>query len=111
MSQCPGSQHLLLPAAGGEYVSLRAAFGEVPGFLYVFNSFLVGGASISAYGAWYTLALAVGATWLAVVLIIDAVISPAGTGIVYLGTTARLSYALGDDDLAEGITRLQKLFS
>src|SRR5690242_2124945 len=41
----------LLPDAGGEYVYLRAAFGEVPGFLYVFNSFLVGGASISAYGA------------------------------------------------------------
>jgi basic amino acid/polyamine antiporter, APA family len=41
----------LLPRAGGEYVYLRAAFGEVPGFLYVFNSFLVGGASISAYGA------------------------------------------------------------
>ena len=41
----------LLPGAGGEYVYLRAAFGEVPGFLYVCNSFLVGGASISAYGA------------------------------------------------------------
>ena len=41
----------LLPHAGGEYVYLRAAFGEVPGFLYVFNSFVVGGASISAYGA------------------------------------------------------------
>jgi APA family basic amino acid/polyamine antiporter len=41
----------MLPQAGGEYVYLRAAFGEVPGFLYVFNSFLVGGASISAYGA------------------------------------------------------------
>ena len=41
----------LLPNAGGEYVYLRAAFGEIPGFLYVFNSFLVGGASISAYGA------------------------------------------------------------
>jgi basic amino acid/polyamine antiporter, APA family len=41
----------LLPDAGGEYVYLRAAFGEVPGFLYVCNSFLVGGASISAYGA------------------------------------------------------------
>ena len=41
----------LLPHAGGEYVYLRAAFGEVPGFLYVFNSFLVGGASIAAYGA------------------------------------------------------------
>ena len=52
----------------------------------------------SDYGAWYTLALAVGATWLATVLIIDAVISPAGTGIVYLGTSARLSYALGEED-------------
>ncbi len=41
----------LLPQAGGEYVYLRAAYGEIPGFLYVFNSFLVGGASISAYGA------------------------------------------------------------
>lgn len=36
----------LPPQAGGEYVYLRAAFGEVPGFLYVFNSFIVGGASI-----------------------------------------------------------------
>ncbi len=51
----------------------------------------------SDYGAWYTLALAVGATWLAVILIIDAVISPSGTGIVYLGTSARLSYALGEE--------------
>jgi amino acid transporter len=51
----------------------------------------------SDYGAWYTLALAVGATWLAVILIIDAVISPAGTGIVYVGTSARLSYALGEE--------------
>jgi basic amino acid/polyamine antiporter, APA family len=41
----------LLPHAGGEYVYLRAAYGEVPGFLYVFNSFLVGGASIAAFGA------------------------------------------------------------
>ena len=55
------------------------------------------GGSSSNYGAWYTLALAVGASWLATVLIIDAVISPAGTGIVYVGTTARLSYALGEE--------------
>ena len=41
----------LLPDAGGEYVYLRAAFGEVPGFLYACNSFLLGGASIAAYGA------------------------------------------------------------
>ncbi|HEX2805878.1 MAG TPA: APC family permease [Kineosporiaceae bacterium] len=55
------------------------------------------GGDPSDYGAWYTLALAVGAGWLATVLIIDAVISPAGTGIVYLGTSARLSYALGEE--------------
>src|SRR5664279_5136552 len=55
------------------------------------------GGDPSDYGAWYTLALAVGATWLAVILIIDAVVSPAGTGIVYVGTTARLSYALGEE--------------
>lgn len=41
----------LLPDAGGEYVFLRTAFGEVPGFLYACNSFVLGGASIAAYGA------------------------------------------------------------
>jgi basic amino acid/polyamine antiporter, APA family len=41
----------LLPDAGGEYVYLRAAYGEVPGFLYACNSFVLGGASIAAYGA------------------------------------------------------------
>ena len=55
------------------------------------------GADPSDFGAWYTLALAVGAGWLAKVLIIDAVISPAGTGVVYVGATARLSYALGEE--------------
>jgi amino acid transporter len=61
------------------------------------------GKNPSDYGAWYTLALAVGATWLAVILIIDAVLSPAGTGIVYVGTTARLSYALGEEREMPGI--------
>lgn len=46
------------------------------------------------YGAYYTLALGIGATWLAGLLIIDAVISPTGTGIVYVGTSARMTYAL-----------------
>src|SRR5256714_1059959 len=31
----------LLPEAGGEYVYLRAAFGEIPGFLYACNSFVL----------------------------------------------------------------------
>lgn len=53
--------------------------------------------NVSDFGAWYTVALAVGVTWLAKVLLIDAIVSPAGTGIVYVGTTARLSYALGEE--------------
>jgi amino acid transporter len=55
------------------------------------------GGDASNYGAWYTLALAAGATWLGVVLIIDAIVSPGGTGLVYLGTTARISYAIGEE--------------
>jgi amino acid transporter len=55
------------------------------------------GTDPSAYGAWYTLALAVGAGWLAKVILADAVISPAGTGVVYVAASARLSYALGEE--------------
>ena len=55
------------------------------------------GTTASAYGAWYTLALVLGIGWLAKVLLIDAVISPAGTGVVYVATAARLSYALGEE--------------
>ncbi|MEO8843943.1 MAG: APC family permease [Kofleriaceae bacterium] len=51
----------------------------------------------SAYGAWYTLALALGIGWLAKMLLVDAIISPAGTGVIYVGTSARLSYALGQE--------------
>ena len=55
------------------------------------------GTDPSDFGAWYTLALAVGAGWLAKILIVDAVISPAGSGVVYIGASARLSYALGEE--------------
>src|SRR5689334_10932725 len=65
------------------------------------------GTDPSDYGAWYTLALAVGAGWLAKVLIIDAVISPAGTGVVYVATTARLSYALGEErEMPSSLTKI-----
>jgi len=55
------------------------------------------GTAPSAYGAWYTLALVLGLGWLANVLLVDAIISPAGTGVIYVGTSARLSYALGEE--------------
>lgn len=61
------------------------------------------------FGPYYTLALAAGAGWLAVILLIDAVVSPGGTGLIYLGTSARLSYALGEDDaISDKLTETNK---
>jgi amino acid transporter len=43
------------------------------------------------------------------VLLIDAVISPAGTGLVYVGTSARLSYALGEEEvLPDKLTQVNR---
>lgn len=50
---------------------------------------------IGAYGPYATLAAKAGLGWLSTLLIIDSVISPAGTGLVYTGTSSRLSYGLG----------------
>ncbi len=50
---------------------------------------------VSAYGPYATLATQAGLGWLSTLLIIDAVVSPAGTGLVYIGTSSRLSYGLG----------------
>ncbi|MGH3375868.1 MAG: APC family permease [Actinoallomurus sp.] len=47
------------------------------------------------FGPYATLATGAGAAWLAWMLYADAVISPAGTGLVYTATSSRLSYALG----------------
>jgi basic amino acid/polyamine antiporter, APA family len=41
----------LLPHAGGEYVYLRTAYGQIPGFLFACNGFVLGGAVLAAYGA------------------------------------------------------------
>jgi amino acid transporter len=46
------------------------------------------------FGPYATLATSLGLGWLAVILYFDAFISPAGTGLVYMGTSARLSFAL-----------------
>jgi amino acid transporter len=48
-----------------------------------------------SFGPYYTLATQAGLGWLATLLIIDSVVSPAGTGLVYLGTSSRISYGLG----------------
>ncbi|MDQ2838021.1 MAG: APC family permease [Actinomycetota bacterium] len=59
------------------------------------------------FGPYHDLAIAAGAGWLAAMLVIDAVISPAGTGLVYVGTSSRLSYALGEEDeLPNALTKV-----
>jgi len=55
------------------------------------------------FGPYATLAIAAGAGWLAYVLYVDAFISPAGTGLIYVGTSARLTYALGRDKQIPGV--------
>jgi amino acid transporter len=60
---------------------------------------------VGDYGPYYTLAISAGIAWLAVVLLVDAIISPGGTGLIYIGTTARISYALG---LPNALTRLSR---
>ncbi len=49
----------------------------------------------NSYGPYAALASGLGLGWLAVILYIDAFLSPAGTGLVYSGSSARVSYALG----------------
>src|SRR5215217_7639885 len=46
-------------------------------------------------GPFAGLAAAAGLGWLALLLYIDALISPGGTGLIYIGASSRLSFALG----------------
>jgi amino acid transporter len=55
---------------------------------------------VGDFGPYATLATGAGAAWLASLLYVDAFISPAGTGLLYVGTSSRLSYALGREKTA-----------
>jgi len=48
-----------------------------------------------SFGPYATLATSAGLCWLSTLLIIDSVVSPAGTGLIYIGTSSRISYGLG----------------
>jgi len=59
------------------------------------------------FGPYASLAITAGAGWLAALLYIDAVISPAGTGLIYVATSSRLSYALGREKaLPTGLAKI-----
>jgi len=85
------------------YVLLQIAFiGALPpdavahGWAHIGTSFTGGLDHLAAtYGPLAALASAMGLTWLAVLLYIDAFISPADTGLIYTTVTARISYAMG----------------
>jgi amino acid transporter len=47
------------------------------------------------FGPFAALATALGLGWLAVLLYTDAIVSPGGTGLIYTGASARLTFALG----------------
>src|ERR1700754_4964711 len=61
------------------------------------------------FGPYATLATTLGLGWLAVILYVDAFISPSGTGLVYIGASARLAYALGHSgQVPRSVARISK---
>lgn len=85
------------------YIALQVAFiGALPpsalanGWEHIGVTFSGGLADKAiAFGPLATLATTLGLTWLAILLYIDAFVSPADTGLIYTTVTARLSYAMG----------------
>lgn len=79
------------------YVLLQIVFiGALKPSLLVHGGFsaLTGNADISS-GPFAGVAIVAGLSWLAVILRIDAFISPGGTGLIYLTSTSRVGYGLG----------------
>jgi len=75
------------------YVLLQVAFiGAVS------PSAIAGGWSkvnfVNDFGPLAAIASLIGLSWLAVLLYIDAIVSPADTGLIYITVTARISYAM-----------------
>lgn len=85
------------------YIALQIAFiGALPlsalanGWAHIGTTFSGGiGDRALAFGPLAALAGTLGMTWLAILLYIDAFISPADTGLIYTTITARVSYAMG----------------
>jgi amino acid transporter len=85
------------------YIALQSAFiGALPdealrnGWANIGTSFTSGVSNVAAtYGPLAALASVMGLSWLAILLYIDAFISPADTGLIYTTVTARISYAMG----------------
>ncbi|MGA8278992.1 MAG: APC family permease [Rhodanobacteraceae bacterium] len=85
------------------YIGLQVAFiGALPpealanGWANIGTTFTGGlDDKAIAFGPLATLATTLGLTWLALLLYVDAFVSPADTGLIYTTVTTRLSYAMG----------------
>jgi amino acid transporter len=78
------------------YVLLEVAFiGAVPASDLAHSHGWIGLTYANDFGPLAAVASTIGLGWLATTLYVDAVISPADTGLVYTTVTARCSYAMG----------------
>src|SRR5699024_12857100 len=77
------------------YVGLQIAFiGAVPSSLVGENGW-AGLSFANDFGPLAGVAMLVGLGWLAILLYIDAVVSPSGTGLIYMTVSGRVSYGMG----------------
>jgi amino acid transporter len=86
-------------AAVGLYIALQVAFIAAldPSSLSKGWSAVSFSGKAELFGPFAGLATALGLGWLAVLLYTDAIVSPGGTGLLYTGASARLSFALARD--------------
>ena len=81
------------------YTLLQIVFiGALPGSTFAHGWAKLHYAGIS--GPWAGLATLVGLGWLSVVLYLDAIVSPGGTGLIYVTSTSRVSYGLSKNGYA-----------
>jgi len=86
---------ILLAFGIGTVIYLCLQFAFIGG-IYHLTTWVHGGLSTTnAFGPYAALASHATLGWLVVLLYIDAVISPSGTGLCYIGTASRLSYGMG----------------
>jgi amino acid transporter len=98
-SRRPG-RNIPLAIVGGMVVAVGLYIGLQVAFIAAVDPSSLGNGwsavSISGKaGPFAALATALGLGWLAVLIYADAIVSPGGTGLLYTGASARLSFALG----------------
>ncbi|MCW1100189.1 APC family permease [Streptomyces sp. RS2] len=89
--------------AGVLYIALQIAFiGAIPTSALTPGGWSMAGEHLHSaddmaaqFGPLAAVASALGMGWLATLLYADAIVSPGDTGMIYVGTTARMSYAMG----------------